>query len=418
MTTGASPFLVLALVLTLAAVPASLLTDDVAPIAVAAPFALAAAAAVSAPPPTIRSVSLRTARDRLVVGQDLEVHIVVEGTGLHWVELEVERSPHISAPGPRTLLVRPGVETTLVLRAERWGGGALLRVDVCGRGVLGLRTVRRQAQLGHGLRIYPTEHQLRSLVAPHQLAAVGGQHASRQRGDGFEYAESRPYAPGDRPRDVNWRMTGRRGELWVDRRHPERAGTAVLFMDSFASTDLDRATTLAMAIEAGIAVARRHLQHNDRVGLVDLGGTLRWIPPRSGRVQVHTVVETLVESEVIETWADKDLAVVPAPALPPGSLVIALSALEDPRILRTLLQLRAHQYEVVVIECALPTRPDVPDDAVVELSGRLAALEREAIRGSLRRAGATVARWQPGAPLEPVLRQLTAERRRPHGVGA
>jgi uncharacterized protein (DUF58 family) len=418
MTARATPHLVLVLAVALVAAAASLVLDDPAPVAVAAPFALAGLAAVAAPAPRIDAVHLRAERDRMIVGQHLELSVRVDGRGLHWVELQLDLSDHVSADGPRRLLVPVGADTTFAVRADRWGGGALIGVEVCGRGLLGLRTVRTRGKLGHGLRIYPADHQLRRLLAPRQLAAVGGSHVSRDRGEGFDYAESRPYVRGDRLRDVNWRMTGRRGEMWVDQRHPERSGSVVLFLDSFAGTGTARDTTLGSAIEAGVSLARTHLRWNDRLGLLDLGGTLRWIPARAGNRQRFQIVEALVESEVIETWADKDLDVVPTAALPPGALVVALTSLEDPRILRTLLQLRARQYEVAVMECAPAAAPADDPDPVVQLAERLAALEREVTRGSLRRAGAPVATWPPGTPLDPLLRQLAIARRQPRGVGA
>ena len=68
---------------------------------------------------------------------------------------------------------------------------------------------------------------------PAETQVSTGSHVAPQRGDGIEFAELRPFLPGDRPRSINWRATARRGGLMVNQRHPERATDVVLFLDSF-----------------------------------------------------------------------------------------------------------------------------------------------------------------------------------------
>jgi hypothetical protein len=61
---------------------------------------------------------------------------------------------------------------------------------------------------------------------------------------------------------------------------------------------------------------------------------------------------------------------------------------------------------------------DPPADRVDELGRRLWALEHETVRSSLRRAGASLFAWREGDSLDPVLRALVNERRRPHRMHA
>lgn len=413
----ATPHLVLVAAAAVAGLATALAVDDAALAAIAAPFVVAIALLASSPAPQVEHVVVTADRERLVVDGALIVTIAVHGTGLRWVELRVTSSEHLEPRGRETLIVGPETITAIEYRAARWGGGTRVEVDVRGRGPLGLRTVRARGVLARAIRVYPAAPHLRALVAPHHLAGVGGSHPSRVRSEGFEYAESRPFVAGDRVRDINWRMTSRRRDLWVDQRHPDLSGEVVIFLDSFATSPALRHLVLAQAIDAATAIARSHLRIHDRIGLVDLGGTLRWIPVGAGARQAHRVVETLVESEVIETWADKDLTVIPTFAFPPRSLVIALSPLTDPRAQRVLLQLRARHHDVAVIECELPRPPD-PVDPVERLGLRLWNLEHETVRSTLRRAGAGLFVWREGDPVEPVIRALVHERRRPHRLHA
>ena len=48
---------------------------------------------------------------------------------------------------------------------------------------------------------------------------------ARAKGDGIEFADIRPFVPGDRVRRINWRASARRPGLWVNESHPERNTT-------------------------------------------------------------------------------------------------------------------------------------------------------------------------------------------------
>lgn len=412
-----APHLVLALGVGLAGMVAALALETPMPVAMGAPFLLLGAVGLLAPVPTIDRLDVRLVADRVVVGNDLGVRVSIGGQGLAWVDVRAEVVGGLEPTSASHVILQPGAEATFRFRASQWGGGADVRITARGRGALGLRSVEATTRLPHALRIYPHPEALRRLLPPLALRGVGGSHPSRTRGEGFEYAESRPFAPGDRLRDVNWRISGRRPELWVDRRHPDLSGDVVLFIDSFASTTLGRDDTLGLAIDAATAIGRAHLSAQDRVGLVDLGGTLRWVTTGTGLAHTYRLVETLVESEVIETFADKDLDVIPTWSLPPRALVIALSPLADRRALNVLLQLRARRYDLAVIECLIPLAVGPTPDRVDDLARRLWALEHEAVRGSLRRAGASLVTWQKGDPLDPCIEALRTDRRRPHAVG-
>ena len=60
-------------------------------------------------------------------------------------------------------------------------------------------------------------------MAPLDLAAPLGEHTGRAIGSGIEFAGVRPYAAGDRQRDVDWRVSARHGDLYVRQYAAERA---------------------------------------------------------------------------------------------------------------------------------------------------------------------------------------------------
>ena len=88
-----------------------------------------------------------------------------------------------------------------------------------------------------------------------------------------------------------------------------------------------------------------------------------------------------------------DLDRVPAPALPHGALVYAITPLADERILDVLRDMAERGNPVVVIE--IPTgdpRVD-PSDEAAEFALRLWRLDREALRFSLVERGIPVVAW-------------------------
>ncbi|HRN60532.1 MAG TPA: DUF58 domain-containing protein, partial [Chiayiivirga sp.] len=62
-----------------------------------------------------------------------------------------------------------------------------------------------------------------------------GGHQSPFRGRGMEYAESRPYAPGDDVRHIDWRVTARSGRTHTKLFQPERERITAVVYDRSAA---------------------------------------------------------------------------------------------------------------------------------------------------------------------------------------
>src|SRR5262249_62091349 len=73
------------------------------------------------------------------------------------------------------------------------------------------------------------------------------------------------------------------------------------------------------------ALVGLYLRRRDRVGLVGFGGTLRWLRPAMGERQLYRLVDALIDTEVVLSYAWKGLEGIPRRTLPPRALVIALS---------------------------------------------------------------------------------------------
>jgi len=181
------------------------------------------------------------------------------------------------------------------------------------------------------LRVYPSEETLRSLVPPLETQVFAGNQVSRVRGEGIEFADLREWQPGDRVRRVNWRATALRGSLWVNEQYPERNTDVVLFLDTFAEVRAHGRSTNDRAVRAAATLAHGYLQRKDRVGLVGFGGVLSWLVPESGTRQLYAIIDTLLSSDIVHSYALRGVEVLPPRTLPPKALVLAITPLLDDR---------------------------------------------------------------------------------------
>lgn len=384
------------------------------PALLAAPFLAAAVGGlVAGRVPRVTAV-VRCEPERTVEGDEVELFVQLTSSGLGRVRVLLDLPDGLEVVGDADRAIEQVItagEHTMrwALRTVAWGTGAKIELEVGVSDLFG--TAEQRAELpGPVVKVLPAESRLRSLVGPRSLRSISGSHLSRQRGDGIEYMDSREFAPGDRARDVNWRVSARRDQLWVDQRRPERSGEVVVFLDTFASVGDSADSTLRRTVEVARAVSDRHLAANDRVGLVDLGGVLRWVRPSGGTVQMYRIAETLVDTEAWASGADKTVDALPARALPRRCLVLGVSPLVDPRGVEAFRTLRARGFDVAVVEVS-PVR-SAPDGASrrEQLAHRLWHLERASIREQLRRDGVAVGVWDPTEPIEPVLDAIGAFR--------
>ena len=291
---------------------------------VAAPFALLLAVGTRARDPAVEVVFAMDA-ERTLEGAEVEATLILRAQrAVDRVEvlLELPRSVEVvDGQAARAIRLRAGEEREIdvLLRCTRWGSYRLGGVRVRARDVLRLVTWEARADAAHRLKAYPRPVALRRLLAPMETQALAGSQVARSKGDGVEYADIRDFVPGDRVRSINWRASARHQGLVVNERHPERNTDVVLFIDSFADVRGADRSVLEDAVRAAASLATRYLEHRDRVGLVGFGGVLRWLQPGMGTTQRYRLVETMLETGVEPTYTWRDVNVIPARILPPGS---------------------------------------------------------------------------------------------------
>ncbi len=369
------------------------------------------------------------ATDRVLVGDDVNLRVTVRAAAPGWIALRPLGPGHadtVSSGRPAAggaddppPVVTGAIEPrrSLVLHCPlpppTWGAHDVGRVEVTLHERYGLFEQTGTLTEPVRLRVHPRPIDLRRLLAPWLVRRQSGVHESTAAARGVELADIRPFSAGDSLRDVNWRASARSNELLVTQRHPDRATDTILLLDSFVESGHDVETVVGLAVEAAVALAESHLSISDRVGLVELGGVVRWVQPGTGRLQLQRLIDALLGTRLYANSTDRDLSVLPPGALPPRSFVVALSPLLDPRFIDALMVLRAGGHDVAVVECFYETpEPGPLNTDVARAAACVFDAERSVVRSHLAERGVAIGRWRRGTHLDPVLAELLTMRRR------
>src|SRR5690606_25220864 len=102
-----------------------------------------------------------------------------------------------------------------------------------------------------------------------------GQHSSRSRGAGLEFAQYRGYEPGDEPRRIDWKLYARSDRYFVREAERDSPLTVWIVLDATASmAQADETRPDWSRLDAGKAlaacIAEIALRQGDRAGLLAL----------------------------------------------------------------------------------------------------------------------------------------------------
>ncbi len=216
------------------------------------------------------------------------------------------------------------------------------------------------------MRLLPEEimgvlRRLEWLARRRMQGTLTGKHTSPDKGVSVEFAEHRPYAPGDDPRTLDWRVMAR-SDRNVVRQYIEetnlRATIAVDVSGSMAYTGGSAATLegkalskLAYAKYLAAALAYLFIKQGDAAGLVTFDRKPReFVRAASRPSQVRRILEVL---DAAQAGSDTDAAAVlhdVAERIPRRGLVLLISDLfDDPeRLTAALHHFDFRHHELVI----------------------------------------------------------------------
>ena len=303
----------------------------------------------------------------------------------------------VTAPeGMQTEVVPDGI----VASAQRWGRYPLAaRVDVAAPG--GLLAATGSAAIAD-VFVFPMVPPSSTPLPRTELLDRLGTHLTRHVGPGVEFADIRPYVPGDQLRTVNWSVSARRGSLHVTQRLTDRSVDVVVVVDMSGQPPGPATSATERAVEGAVQVVQSALRIGDRAGVVGLGAQqARWLGPDIGQRQFYRVLDTVLGTETGYQTVAGTLA--PRTAFPPGAVVVAFSTLLDGQFALALMDLSRRGHVVVVVDvlegCPL-------GDHLDPTVRRMWALQRAAMYRDMRVVGVEVLAWPSAVTLEAAMRLL------------
>jgi uncharacterized protein (DUF58 family) len=190
---------------------------------------------------------------------------------------------------------------------------------------------------------------------------ISGLHRSPRKGFSVEFAEYRPYQPGDDLRYIDWKIAAR-SDRWVVKQYEEETNLrASIVLDVSRSMDWrgepSRLTKLAYAEQLSASLALLLLRQRDAVGIVRFDDRVRSsVPPRSRRGQWRRIVGAIQEAGGGRGSDAANGLEQAARLISRRGLVILVSDLlmEQADVLTTLRSLRAAGHDVTVLHVLDP----------------------------------------------------------------
>ena len=282
-------------------------------VALTAPFllALGAGLALRAAPQFDRRDRRR--RRRAVEGDEIDVRITLAAVAPVdrldvFVQLPHGLERRRRRPSAESLRLARGERRELELRCARRAGARTGSARcTSARATRSASRRRRKLSRTRGAPCLSARgHAAADRCSPRETQLFAGNEVARRKGEGIEFADMRPWAPGDPLKRVNWRASARRGELWVNESHPERNTDVILFVDSFAEARGQDAGTLDLAVRATAALADAYVGRRDRVGLIVVRRHPALAAARHRAVQLYRIVDALLDTQIILSYYWKE----------------------------------------------------------------------------------------------------------------
>lgn len=202
--------------------------------------------------------------------------------------------------------------------------------------------------------------ELRSLSAE---GTAAGRHRSPWKGLSQDFAQHRPYAPGDEIKALDWKVYARQDRYYVREYTAENVLTTHVLLDASGSMayasggrerKYDHAARLAMAVSYLVTAG------GDAAGLTAFGGSGFSMPPRSTLGHLEALDGLLARAEPSGETELGGALERAASDIKRRSLVVLISDLlgEPQSLVRAIKALKARRHEVLVLQVLDPQERD------------------------------------------------------------
>lgn len=193
-----------------------------------------------------------------------------------------------------------------------------------------------------------------------------GQHTSRSRGAGLEFAQYRAYEPGDELRRIDWKLYARSDRYFVREAERDSPLTAWAIVDASASMrQADAARPALRKLDAARTLAactfELALRQGDRFGLLALAGASPvFVPAAAGPRQRDRCLLELARIDAAGAWPEAATLQPVWERVQPPAVVLLLSDFFDDAAVELALRLAAARREVLTVQLLSAEERDFP----------------------------------------------------------
>jgi uncharacterized protein (DUF58 family) len=204
---------------------------------------------------------------------------------------------------PLKLAAHSTVEATYTIKPNTRGVHNFGKCNLFLGSKIGLINFRQVFDLEASIPVYPSviqmkKHELNSI---HQVEQFHGVKKFRRLGHSYEFEQIKNYVIGDDIRSVNWKATGRKGELMVNQFGDEKSQQVYSIIDRSRVMMLpfNGMSLMDYAINTALVISNIALKKQDKAGLVSFDQKIRTIVKADNRSnQLKRIIEALYnESE-------------------------------------------------------------------------------------------------------------------------
>ncbi|MCR3922687.1 MAG: DUF58 domain-containing protein [Firmicutes bacterium] len=221
-------------------------------------------------------------------------------------------------------------------------------------------------------KLSPQLHRLERLALRYRGGLTSynsGKRLTNKHGTSLEFADYRPYLPGDDPRRVDWSLYGRSHRLYTRLNRSEVDATVNFLIDGSGSMDWGTPHKGERALELTLSLAYLSLQAYDRVSVaVGAKAPTRYLPPLYGKGSFTQVLHFLEEQEFDQEGDLNTLLYSYYASVRPHQLTVILSDFLSPGgYEQGLLRLLAARQNVIVFHLVSPDEVEPEERGPLQL---------------------------------------------------
>ncbi|MBC8047259.1 MAG: DUF58 domain-containing protein [Fimbriimonadaceae bacterium] len=197
-----------------------------------------------------------------------------------------------------TIAARDEKRLTYQLRPVKRGVYIFRNINIFAHTFLGLIQRRFVFDKRNTTQVYPSilqmkKYELRTLS---RIAFFEGVKKMRRIGHSYEFDQIKKYVKGDDIRSINWKATGRTGDIMVNHYEDEKAQQLFCILDKSRTMKMpfDELSLLDYAINASLVIANIAMRKYDKAGLITFSDTIgTTLQPDKNRGHLRKILETL-----------------------------------------------------------------------------------------------------------------------------